>query len=147
MKCFKIITAVIAVLFGLFAIVKIIKVPELIVGLISLTFGITAIIAVYRARSVLSPQSSLRIYTTYFLFSLVFVLLFSIWHSLNKLLLWEEINPLLIYPEYIFISIAYIIFAISAYKILYLGKEFGFQSEAKEIAKVIKEKKNKKRKK
>lgn len=141
MKTLRIILAIIAILCGLFAIIKIVREPELVVGLISLTFGIMAIIWVIRARSSLSPQSSLRNYTTHFLLSLVFILLFSIWHMLNKMLLWEQKNVYLVYPEYFFITIAYIVFVISAYKILYLGKEFGFQAEAKNIARIIKEKK------
>lgn len=139
-KALKYIFAVIAILSGLFAIINIIKAPELILGIISLTIGITAIIWVLRARSVLSPKSSLRSYTTHFLLTLLFVLLYSIWSTLHKLLFWSDSSPYLIYPEYLFITLAYIVFLFSAYKILYLGKEFGFQSEAREIEKIIKEK-------
>ena len=145
-KVLQTIFAVIAILSGIFAIVRIVKVPELIIGLLSLTFGIMAIIWVLRARAALSPKSSLRSYTSHFLLTLIFILLYSIWNTLGKLLLWEQTRPYMVYPEYLFITLTYIVFLFSAYKILYLGKEFGFQVESAEIAKIIKEKKKKKKK-
>ena len=55
-------------------------------------------------------------------------------------------GDIILFPQYLFISFAYITFIAAAYKIRKIGKEFGFSTQAEEIAAVIKAK-NKKRKK
>lgn len=46
----------------------------------------------------------------------------------------------MVYPGYIFLIFSYMAFVITAYKILYLGKEFGFQEQAKRIKKAVRKK-------
>lgn len=144
---FAILVAFIAIVIGLTAIIKLVSAidTELTIGLVSLTFGITAILWTLKARKSLSVGSSLRRYTENFLVCLVFILGYSVWHTLNHLFLWDRtIGESMIYPEYAFITMAYLTFVIASYQILYLGKEFGFEGEAKKIRQVIREKKNRK---
>jgi len=126
----KILTALISVLFGLFALFVFVPDVGLVIGFISLTFGILAIIWTLRAKYSLSPGTSLRDYTNYFLFSLIFVLLFSVWDTLIMLFRWDGY---FVYPKYILLIIAYLIFVFASYKILYLGKQFGFKTQVKKM--------------
>ena len=99
----------------------------------------------------LSKGSSLRKHTATFLVCLIFILLFSIWHTMEKLFDWRRsIVEVMLYPGYFFITAAFLIFVFAAYQILVMGKEFGFNIEASKIKKIMKEKKennNKKAKK
>lgn len=126
----KLFTALLAVLFGVFALIRFVPVAELAIGFLSLTFGIVAIIWTYRAKTSLSKGTELRDYANYFLYSLVFIVLFSIWDTLIFLFEWEG---MLAYPKYFLITIAYLIFVFAAYKILYVGKLFGFQPQVKKM--------------
>ena len=144
------IVAIIAIVIGLTAIVKLVSTIsiELTVGLISLSFGLTAAIWTLRARKHLSPGSSLRRYTTNFFLCLIFLLIFSMWITVGKVVdLKAKFGIGVAYVEYLFITAAYLTFVIAAYQILYLGKEFGFEKEAETIRKVIIEKRENDRKK
>ena len=109
---------------------------KLSLAVLSVSVGILAIIWVFRARRSLSSGSSLRSYTTYFLVSLIFVLLFSLWTIADEIAHFEDA---LSYIGFIFITIAYFIFLRAAYQILTIGKEFGFQQEAVRIKTVLQE--------
>lgn len=130
-----------AIIASLFAIFRIVPNLEIAVGFITISFGILAIIWTSIAMSNLSKGSSLRSYTTSFLLCLVFLMMFSIWHTFGIIFSWEG---LALMPKYFFITVAYLIFSYASYKIWAIGKEFGFKEEAKEIDKVIREKKLKK---
>lgn len=131
-----------AIIASLIAIFRITANVEVAVGFITISFGILAIIWTSIAIRSLSPGSSLRSYTKTFLFCLIFIILFSIWHVLGKVLVLEG---LIIFPEYIFIAIAYLIFAAAAYRIWRIGKEFGFREQAARIKGVILGKKKRKK--
>lgn len=138
------ISAFIAIIVGLVAVIKLIADAELILNALSLTFGVTAIIWVFKARNSLSKGSSLRTLTTHFLFTLIFILCFSFWSLAAKMLSLDFFySKLVIFVEYFFISLAYITFVGTAYKIRKLGQEFGFSLQSKEIEKLIKKKKKK----
>lgn len=127
---------------GLIAIFRIVVDTEVAIGFVTISFGILAIIWTLMAITSLSKGSSLRKHITNFLFCLIFVLLFSIWHTISKLLRWREtINEFMLYPGYLFITLAFLIFVITAYQILTIGKEFGFGGQAKEIKKIMEKKK------
>jgi len=134
-------TALIAVLFGVFALIQFVSIVEIIIGLLSLTFGIVALIWTYRALHSLSKGTSLREYTGYFFFSLLFIFLYSLWDTLIILFEWKNF---LIYPKYFLLTIAYLVFCFAAYKILYLGKQFGFTSQVKNMNLTKKKTKRKK---
>ncbi len=140
--------AFIAVAGGLIAIFRIVVDTEIAIGFVTISFGVLAIIWTSTAISSLSEGSSLRKHTTNFLFCLLFILLFSIWHTISKLFKWREtLNEVMLYPGYLFITLAFLIFVITSYQILTMGKEFGFQKQAKEIEKIIETKKKNKKKK
>lgn len=128
-----------AIVLSLFAIFRLVPNIEIAIGFVTISFGILAIIWTSIARNNLSVGSSLRSYTTSFLFCLVFILLFSLWQTFGIIFSWEG---LIVIPKYIFITISYLIFSYAAYKIWEMGKEFGFKTEAAKIKKVIQEKKN-----
>lgn len=131
----------IAVAAGLIAIFRIVVDTEVAIGFVTISFGLLAIIWTLMAITSLSEGSALRKHTTNFLFCLIFVLLFSIWHTLSKLLKWREtVNEFMLYPGYLFITLAFLIFVITAYQILTIGQEFGFKQQAKEIKKVMEKK-------
>lgn len=143
----QIISAFIAIVIGLAAVIKLVADAELIVSALSLTFGVTALMWVFKARKSLSKGSSLKELTFHFLFTVIFVLCFSFWGIAVKMLQLKEFyGDIIAFPQYLFISLAYITFIGAAYKIRKIGKEFGFSTQAKEIEKIIKAKKNKKKK-
>ncbi len=135
--------ALFAILIGVIAIAKLVVVKELVVGIFSLTFGLMAIIWTYRARVSLSKGSELRDYTNYFLLCLIAILLFSIWDTFLGFYHYthDGAHEFLVYPKYLFITAAYLVFLRASYQILYLSKKFGFSTEASDIKKAIESKK------
>lgn len=139
------VSALIAIIVGLVTVIKLIADAELIVNALSLTFGVTAVIWVFKARNSLSKGSSLRTLTTHFLFMLIFVLGFSFLSLADKMLSLELMyGETVVFIEYLLISLAYITFVGTAYRIRKLGHEFGFSSQSKEITQLIEKKKKKK---
>ena len=130
-----------AIFAGLYVLLKFVKDIELISALISLTFGVWAIIWTLNARNVLSKGSSIRSYTGYFFFCLLFVLLFSIWDATVNFF---KIEGLIVYIKYIIIILIYTSFVFASYKIYKIGTEFGFVEESKKIKKVMSKQKKKK---
>ena len=141
----QIISGFIAIIIGIIAVVNLIIDAELIISALSLTFGVTAFIWILKARKSLSKESSLKGLTTHFLFMIIFVLCFSLWNIIVKMLSLEAVyGEIIVFPQYLFISFAYITFTAAAYKIRNIGKEFGFGIQSKEIEKIIKENHKKK---
>lgn len=130
-----------AVVLGLITIMWIVKQADLIAGIISLTFGIMAIIWSYRARKALSPGSSLREYSMYFIICLIFIVAFSIALTSERFFVMARMVTALVYVEYSLLTLAYLTFVVAAYKIWNIGQEFGFEKESAEIRKAIKKKK------
>ncbi len=134
------------VVFGLVAIFKIVVDTEIAIGLVTVSFGVLAVIWTLMAMQSLSPGSSLRRHTFNFLLCIIFILFFSVWHTLERLFGWRtSVNEVMLYPGYLLISLAFLLFVGTAWQILTLGREFGFKSQASTIEKVIKEKKQKKK--
>lgn len=131
---------------GLIAIFRIVMDTEVAIGFVTISFGILAIIWTSMAINSLSKGSSLRRHTINFLLCLIFILLFSIWHTITKLFRWREtVNEFMLYPGYVFLILAFLIFVATAYQILSMGKEFGFENQAKEIKEVMEKKKKAKK--
>ena len=138
--------ALFAIAMGLIAIFKLVVDTEVAVGFVTISFGILAMIWTYSAVKNLSQGSSLRRHTTNFLFCLFFILLFTIWHTLSKLFRWREtVNEYMLYPGYLFLILAFLIFVFTSYQILTIGKEFGFEAEGAKIEKLISQRKLKKK--
>jgi len=137
----------VGVIFGLLAIFKVVKETEVAIGFITLSFGVLAIIWTSIAVKSLSKDSELRKHTAMFLVSLIFILLFSVWNTLSVLMGWRKtVNELWLYPSYLFISVAFLIFVSASYQAMMMGKVFGFGKQAEKIAQRIKEKKTTKSK-
>lgn len=137
----------IGVVFGLLAIFRFIVDTEMAIGFVTISFGILAIIWTYTALQSLSPGSALRKHTFNFLLCLVFILLFSIWHTMEKLFGWRvSVNEVMLYPGYLLMTLAFLLFVGTAWQILTLGREFGFSGQASSIQQVIKDKEKEKKK-
>jgi len=135
-----------AVAAGLTAIFRVIMDTEVAIGFVTVSFGVLAIIWTSMAIGSLSKGSSLRRHTINFLLCLIFILLFSIWHTISKLFEWRQtVNQLMILPGYLFLTLAFLIFVATSYQVLTMGKEFGFEGQAKDIKKIIEKKKAKKK--
>ena len=126
----KIFTALLAVFFGVFALIAFVPRVDLIIGFLSLTFGVLGIIWALRAKFSLSKGTMLRDYANYFLFSLIFIVAYSFWDTLVVLFEWKGA---LVYPKFFLITVAYLIFVFAAYKILHLGRQFGFKPQVKKM--------------
>ncbi len=136
------------VVFGLVTIFRIVVDTEVAIGLVTISFGVLAVIWTSMALQSLSKGSSLRRHTFNFLLCLIFILFFSIWHTLERLFGWRtSVNELMLYSGYLLIALAFLLFVGTAWQILTLGREFGFKGQASNIEKIIKEKEKKKVKK
>ena len=136
---------ILGVIFGIVAIFTIVRQTEVAIGFITLSFGVLAIIWTAIAVKSLSKDSSLRKHTSMFLVSLIFLVLFSIWNTVSILAGWRKtVDELWMYPAYVFISVAFLIFVSASYQAMKLGKVFGFGKQAEKIAERIKEKKARK---
>jgi len=132
----------IAILSGLYALFKYVRDIELISAMLTLTFGVWAIIWTVNAYSVLSKGSTIRKYTGSFLLCLVFVLIYSLWDISIDLF---NLNEWLIYMKYIILIFVYTTFVFAAYRIYKIGKEFGFTEESSRIKKLLSMRKSKMR--
>ena len=131
-----------AIVFALMVLFKIVVNTEVAIGFVTISFGILAVIWTTMAIKNLAKGSELRKHLIFFLYCLIFILLFSIWHTMSVLLGWRtSLKEYMLYPGYLFITIAFIIFVISSYQALTMGKEFGFGKQAENIKKVIEAKK------
>ncbi|HLC55976.1 MAG TPA: hypothetical protein VJJ23_01955 [Candidatus Nanoarchaeia archaeon] len=135
-KYFIIVIEVIAIIAGLYAIFKLIKNVDIAFGALAITFGVLSIIWTSMALSNLAPGSSLRKQTLLYLLSLIVIVIASGINIVNILI--KSIG--LRYVYYIFISLAFLIFTFTSYKVLKTGKEFGFKEKADEIRKKLKQK-------
>ena len=144
-KKILVLVELLAIAAGLLAIFKIVTNIEAAIGFVTVSFGVLAVIWTLMAVKSLSPGSALRKYVTNFLLCLIFILLFAVWHTLSIIFEWRKtLNEAWLYPGYLFITIAFLIFVATAYQVLTMGKEFGFRSQADKIKKVIEEKKKRK---
>ncbi|HLC96392.1 MAG TPA: hypothetical protein VJH97_03660 [Candidatus Nanoarchaeia archaeon] len=134
----KTLTILLSVAFGVAAIFKMVPDLEVAIGFLTISFGILAIIWTAMSVGALSKGSSLRKHTVYFLISLISILLFSIWHTLSKILGWRQtIVEAWMYPGYLFLAASFIIFVFTAYQVLQMGHQFGFSGQARKIQKVM----------
>lgn len=130
----------VAIFIGLYAITKLAPTADLIVGLISLTFGIMAIFWTVKARNALSEKSSLRKYANISFFSLVCILVYSVYETIISM---YGLSGTYMYPKYILISLAYLLFVYAAHTIDRIGKEFGFNDSDTTIRRIISGRKSK----
>ncbi len=123
-----------AILSGFYALFKYVRDVEIISVLLTLSFGVWAIIWTINAYSVLSKGSTIRRYTGSFLSCLIFVLIYSLWDFSVSLF---HLNQWFAYGKYIIIIFVYTTFVFTAYRIYKIGKEFGFAEESSRIKKIL----------
>lgn len=147
----KILVAVLGVLAGIYTLFVLSPSVDLALQFFSLTFGVLAIMWTLMAYRNLSPNSSLKNFTLFFLFALILSLAHSIWVTL--IIVFGLSWPMSVVIDYLFVSFGYVAFGFAAYNILRIGKEFGFKEKSEEIRKALsaapnplKKKKNKSRK-
>ncbi|MBS3168391.1 hypothetical protein J4216_04655 [Candidatus Woesearchaeota archaeon] len=140
-KILRIIVAFIAILIGIYSLFKITPTFNLAADFFIISFGFLALIWSFKAYRSLAQNSSLRSYSLLFVFALLAIFLNKLLTLLRSLNLFNNIiteNSLMV--------IGYLLFALSAYKILMIGKEFGFAESANMIEEALKEKKKKRSK-
>ncbi len=130
----KVILVLIAIATAIYILFSIIRSLEIITGTISLSIGVLAIIWTLIAKYSLSPKSTLRLFANSFLACLIALIVLSF---IKLIAFMTEYSKNLIYVEYILTTIVYLFFLISAYYILTIGRQFGFQSKAFQIKKII----------
>jgi len=123
-----------AILSGLYALFRYVRDVEIISGMLTLTFGVWAIIWTINAYSVLSKGSTIRKYTGSFLVCLLLVLFYTLWDFTTTLM---EVPEWLLYSKYIILIFVYTTFVFTAYRIYKIGKEFGFAEESSKIKKLL----------
>lgn|SRR3989344_6617350 len=110
---------------------------ELIISFLTLMFGLVAVFWTIKAKNAFSKGSSIKVYATNLFVALICLLVYSIWRIITIFMP----DPRLAYFEYFFIAVTYLVFVTASYRMLRLGKEFGFGEEAKRIKKVMGKKK------
>ncbi len=120
---------------GFYLMSKLVHDPDVIIAIISITFGVMAMIWIMNAHYVLSKGSSLRGYSTSFFLCVLFLVMFSVYDTIVSVL---DIKAPYIYIKHLLITMVYIIFVNTAYKMYKIGKEFGFYDAGKSINDKIK---------
>ena len=143
MQFVKFFTAALIIIFSIKLISRLLGNLELILGAVLVSMGVLSIIWTLLARYNLSPKSQLRIFTSNFLACSIAILIFTVVITIKEFVLVKH----LLYIEYSLIFITYFFLILASYYIYAIGKEFGFQHEARKIGfhlKKIKEEKPKK---
>ncbi len=119
---------------GIYTMTKIAPSLDLVIGAISLTFGLMALIWVWKAKIAFSKGSSMRDFSGSFFSCLLSILMYSI---LESFIIMRNLGGVWIYLKYALMTIAYINFVYAAYKMRSLGTTFGFEDQGKRIKKVL----------
>lgn len=122
-----------AILLGISAIFSIAPF-EIALNAIMNSLAILALIWIHIARKSLSPASSLRRFAFYIFLCLIFMFLFSAWNLIT------QIFPAKGYWGYLWLGTAYLFLIVSSYKLMKIGVEFGFSSQASDIKRLLKKK-------
>ena len=127
----KFLLVALAIIIALQIISRILGNIELILGAILISLGILSMIWTILARSNLSPQSQLRLFTNNFLACSIAILVFTILLTIDNFIAIRGI----VYIQYFFIFVIYFFFILISYYIYTMGKQFGFQQQSKEMKK------------
>jgi hypothetical protein len=99
---------------------------ETILGIVILLIGIGAFAFILNARTKFPEGSELRDIAGSFIPVVIFLLLFSSWHTVREAFHWKKtFGEAIEYPEYLFISLAYIMLFFAARKIYNMAKKYG----------------------
>lgn len=76
-----------------------------------------------RAFKQFEPGSAIRYYAESYISILLFIMLYSLWHTLCEALRWREMfGPYMVYPEYVFLVLAAAMMLFSSFRIYRLYK-------------------------
>jgi len=110
---------------------------ESLVGIITIVFGMVAVFITIFSKKRMSNPGLLR-YMNYTMLAMLSLVLFSISHTIREVFELKEIyGPIAEMPEYLFVSITYILFLLGALAIFNMSKEYGFKERGKKIAQEI----------
>ena len=99
---------------------------EQLLGIAMILVGIGAFVFIINAKGKFPEGSELKEITKSFIPLVIFLILFSLWHTLREMFEWKEkFGASIEYPEYIFVSVAYITLFFSAKRIYNMAKKFG----------------------
>ena len=99
---------------------------ETLLGIIMIAIGIAAFSFIINAKRKFPEESELKEITKSFIPVIIFLICFSLWHTLREAFHWKKVyGEFMEYPEYFFISFAYIMLFAAAKKIYNIAKKFG----------------------
>jgi uncharacterized membrane protein len=103
---------------------------ENILGIIMVVIGVVALGFIINAKGKFPAESELMKITRSLIPAILFLILFSSWHLLREFFHWKEAyGEFMEYPEYLFISIVYIMIFRSAKNLYNIAKEYGVVKE------------------
>lgn len=99
---------------------------ETILGIVMIVIGIGAFLFVIKAKGKFPEGSELKTITKHLIPVIIFLICFSFWHVLREIFHWKKIyGEIMEYPEYLFITLAYIMLFRAANSLYKIAKEFG----------------------
>ncbi|MFH1316537.1 MAG: hypothetical protein ABII01_03400 [Candidatus Woesearchaeota archaeon] len=107
-------------------------------SIITIIFGIIALVWTYSARNKLAKGSSLRQYISNFLIALLLIVGSSVWHFIREVTpIGANLGHAAEYPEYIMIILAFLVFVLAAYQMKFISEEFNFEDQTSEMKKAL----------
>ncbi len=140
-KLLPIIFAIISIIVAIYAVFRLSPTIDFAVNFIIVSFGFLALIWALKAYRSLAPNSSLKYYSLLFLLALLLVVLYRILVTIS---LFFTTRISYYYIDHIIIILSYILFVAASYKIMQIGKEFGFSESTEIIKQALKDKRKKK---
>lgn len=108
---------------------------ETLIGGFTIIVGIIAIFLTYRSAKRISNNDIIK-YLNLVTLGMVFLLLFSAWHTVRESLDLKDVYGLSIeIPEYAFVALTQILLLIGALKVTKISKDYGFKAEGREMEK------------
>jgi len=99
---------------------------ELILGILMIIMGLISLGYVVNAEKKFPEESELKIITGRLIVIISFLTCFSVWHVIREAFhLKEQLGPVIEYPEYVFITIAFVMILITAKHIYITARNLG----------------------
>lgn len=140
-KTIQIILGIMSIIIAIYAIFRISPNIDFTINFLTISFGLLALIWAIKAYKSLAPNSSLKKYSLLFALALTLMVFHRILIILGTLM---TLSSWYNYLSYLLITLSYILFVAAGYKILEIGKEFGFAESTSLIKEALKERKKKK---
>ena len=130
---------ILAILLCVVALFKIVS-AQIALNALVVSIAIFSLMWIGIARKHLSRKSSLAAFASVLFFSIIFFMLASVLTLLIEIFAFSTWITLV---SYAISAVAYLLLVISAYKLMRIGKEFGFVIETAKIKKILRDKKAK----